>query len=260
MKRLSLLLSLIATSSFVFAQRLHFGPEISVSQTLVTPQPGFNSNDFEYNASNALGIGLMSNWDIGAWLSFQGGFRLQEKKYTLSQKSFGNDYLQGTVKARPELSAYEIPLSARLRLHSFGKTEIGFTVGASLAWNTLFKVTTTFDLKSGPAFTDGDSLSYNIQSTQEKRSIFQVEPFAGIDVLRKSESGQWHRFSLVYQLGLASMGNTQLSTESGIQGQTRSVVSGNLNPKISYIAIRYTYYPNWTREEEAVITPETAAP
>jgi hypothetical protein len=246
--RISLFSLLFLLAFPVKAQKLQLGFELGGIKTFfLNTSSSYNTSLYSARGNYSLGLGISISAKIDSLWSVRSGVRLQNKGYDFRQTGFQSPYVEGENSLAPEIIALEAPLAIRRQISTFRHgNNIGVVFGSVFSWNELFEYSFYYNLRpAGNNLPATDTISYHLSNSMDFRTIFSPEILLGLDYNIRKGGFLRHVFVLSFQYGFNKMHGLNSESRISINKSAPVITKAYLEPRLSYLSVRYIYYPQW---------------
>jgi len=214
------------------------------STFLFLAKNNFDKSCFRYVPSPTVGLGLDVNYYKSRKINIYTGVNLQLKSYAARLYDFNVSNVEGFVSNRPTFASLEVPLVLNFEKKKNNKKEnyIDYGCGVILSMN---KAMLTTGKQHGPLFTiadESDTLNSEFSSLLDKSPYFSYDLYAGISYVKKVRQYKLFEWGLSFQYAMKKSANMNVNGYVSTTTERRDY-SAIFNPKLSFIALHFTYYP-----------------
>lgn len=237
---------LVFMASELFGQKLQIGIGVDVANTFFhRSNSDFDNSLFRGGMGRSVGVYSIGHYRLSDNLNFSLGIGVQPKKYSFRHYDFNFPDVEGYIQFKPTIVAVEIPLLISYEVLLNENLFLNYQLGAVLGWNSNTVITISYN---GPNptvdFPVNDTISNNYSFSENLSTIFSPDVYAGISLIKRKEGLRKFEIGISYQYGFV---NTQkfVYTATIETSQQKKIYNAVIEPKLSYLAFRFVFYPKW---------------
>lgn len=219
------------------AQRPEFAVQANLINTFFhkTNKSDFSNYFIKSHSKRNVGFSILMNSRLSPKLLVVSGIGFQTKKYKLN---FSQTNIESNYSFQPRIDAFEIPVLLDYRVFKINEgSSIHFRSGTIISINKHTRNTLKDNGNSSPFST------INIIISDNWSTIVSPDVYGEVSLIKQNKNSKFE-LGLSYQYGLINMHKfNYLITYTGNGSEQQ--YKGIIHPRLSYIALRYSFYPKW---------------
>jgi len=237
-----ILFIILVCSISVDAQTFQIGIKGTLNETLdLDASNSFENNMYKRAERMGTGLGLTGNIQLFRRISFVTGIQYQVKSFTFRVYNFNVFNVEGKLSFRPVILSPEVPLLLNFEQPSNSSSFVNYQLGIVYCYNIPYSIT---GKQKGPFLinSSGDTLISSFSMTTDNQKIFSPDIHFGISMVHKKNNYRKTEIGVSFQYAIKNSASYHF-TGSIKTNQDNKDYDLTYKSKLSYVAIRFIYYP-----------------